>query len=226
MEKKNPGHTKYLEIEHTQRSNIKFIPSGTYMTDLPQLPSPGSSKEVKDEWINDFQDNFMDQWFPPNQETMDKKIFQNIIKLCPEFESVESAEDFHTCDYRLKFQQISVDLNSNMDELHEKLTAESVIYTCDFEYHFVEDDNDDLKWAPSEMEFYGPDVDIESSLELKDAMVKSIKKLFSLAHEIGAEPLLPQEIDLSGTILILNTDGSYEYKDKTPYKFEISYVDE
>ena len=196
------------------------------MNHLPPLPSKGSSKEVKDEWINNFENNFMDQWHPPDQEDMDKKIFGNIIKLCPEFGSLESMDDFYTRDYRLKFQQISVDLNSNMDELHEKLIAEAVIYTCDFEYHFVEDDNGDLKWTQSQMEFYGPEVGPESSLELKEAMVKSIKKLFSLSREIGAEPLLPQEIELSETILTLNVDGSYEYNDKPPYKFEISFVDE
>ena len=194
------------------------------MNSLPPLPPKGSSKEVKDEWTNNFELNFMDQWHPPNQEDMDRKIFGNIIKLCPEFEALESIDDFYTLDYKLKFQQISVDLNSNMDELHEKLTAEAVIYTCDFEYHFFEDDNGDLEWTQSEMEFYGPKVGPESSLQLKEAMVNSIKKLFSLSREIGAEPLLPQEIELSDTILILNADGSYEYNDKPPKNYEISFI--
>ena len=120
---------------------IKILKKQRDLIEVPSsfIPPAGSSKEIKDEWIENIW-NLYEEWSPPNQEIMDKKIFENIIKIIPDYESaVESVDDFYTCEYELKFHQIDININSQMDYLpfiHDKITSEAIFYIDDFTYNW------------------------------------------------------------------------------------------
>ena len=53
------------------------------MRDLPTLPPDGSTEEIVDAWIENFEDNYWDQWINPDTREMEIIILQKLIGICP-----------------------------------------------------------------------------------------------------------------------------------------------
>ncbi len=184
------------------------------MRELPALPPVGSTEEIVDEWIENFEVNYWDQWINPDSREMEIIIFQKLVKKCPDLVSSMSEEEFFTWDYELKFNNTLVDVNSQMDDMHRKLiSSDAVIYTSDFGYGYEKDPDGNIVWNPTRMEFYGPGIDSDTSPEIRNAMLESLKILFSLTSEVGMVPIVPQKIELSGSAIYLDRYGNLSYDD-------------
>ena len=191
------------------------------MRDLPTLPPDGSTEEIVDTWIENFEDNYWDQWINPDTREMEIIILQKLIGICPNSFSSLSEEEFFTWDYELYFKNPLVDVNSQMDDIHKKLiSSNAIIYTSDFGYRYKKDPDGNIVWTPTRMEFYGPGIDSDTSPEIRNAMIESLKILFSLTKEVGMVPIVPQKIELSSSAIYLDRYGNLSYDDAD--KVEIS----